>query len=171
MTTKGLAIRAAIYACCLIAGFLIVAPMFTGSPRPTKNFTTQVTMRDMSCFFAGAMVTGGHSNIVETVNRIESKQDIPRIIEYKTISHIIESYSGVETVTLKFYKDGKLIDAWGQPITIMLMPNHIGEAGIVMHSSGKNRRNENGGGGRHRDVVQCGYVPVAGGSRGIQNPA
>ena len=86
----------------------------------------------------------GCGNAAEYVYSVTGSRNIPQILGRKIIRRIRED-SVIYSPDLLFLND-VLLDKWGQPITIMLTTNHIGEAGIVMHSFGKNKRNENGGG-------------------------
>jgi len=46
----------------------------------------------------------------------------------------------------KYYKDGIFSDVWGQPIVVTLTTNHAGTGYVIMHSFGKNKKDEKGDG-------------------------
>ena len=89
-----------------------------------------------------SMKDTGYSNVLEYANGISDNHTIPRTLGYEIFDKSILSPEAMSS----FYQHGVFADAWGQPIVIMLTTNRNGKVGVTMHSFGKNKRNENGGG-------------------------
>ena len=72
-------------------------------------------------------------------------KDIPRILDSKFTYRIIND-GGPRIYSRNTYKDDSLLDMWGEPIIFMLTTNRNGDVGFTMHSFGKNKIDEKGGG-------------------------
>jgi len=96
--------------------------------------------------FKGATAIAGHSNVLEYVNSLSDVCDFPRTVDSQTVCQMFsgkfrwsESYS-------EYYKDGVFFDKWGQPIVVTLTTNHAGTGYVILHSFGKNKKDEKGDG-------------------------
>jgi len=103
---------------------------------------TKLNMTFMADTVKYAMKATGHSNAVEYVAHIAGTQNSLQILSRDTIRQILRD--GRE---YPFdLENGVFLDGWEHPIMITLTTNQYGELGIMMHSFGKNKRNENGAG-------------------------
>ena len=125
------------FLCCCIAFVVIIVRLFSSPTLYSVNLTGAY-MRSMAVVMEYAMESAGHSNIVEYVNSITSTQRIPQIMDCEVIRRIRKE--------ALCFDDEDFRDAWGQPIMITLTTNRNGAIKILMHSFGKNKRNENGNG-------------------------
>ncbi|MCL1920305.1 MAG: hypothetical protein FWG50_04380 [Kiritimatiellaeota bacterium] len=120
----------------ILHGMLIAALIMYFSRTPSKrnpDAITQIMMSHMVYPMHRVMGKAGHSNLVEYVDSLTGSRGIPRFVHREMIQEMSP-------------RSGNFLDAWGQPIMILLTTNSNGEAGVAMHSFGGNKRDEGGGG-------------------------
>jgi len=88
------------------------------------------------------MKRSSHSNVIEYVSQIMHTQCIPDVISDETMEYIVTNLIKES----KNYRRGVFYDAWKNPIIITLSTNKNNEIGLIMHSFGKNKLNDNGKG-------------------------
>jgi len=118
--------------CCDFA-IVIVRKAFMPLGKRDSNIDTEEYMHIKADSIKFAMEKAGYSNLVEYVSSITGAQSIPHFV-HREIAH----------TTL--YMEEDFLDAWGQPIMILLTTNSIGEVGVAMHSFGENQKDEKGDG-------------------------
>ena len=115
-----------------------------------KDFdqTTKRNMYSVADTIFDAIEITGHNNVLEYIYNITGTRHIPQTLSSdlflqicKDVYHQVPLSSQDEKILTK-----RLIDAWKQPIIITLTTNQNGEAGVIMHSFGKNKQNETGNG-------------------------
>ena len=131
-----------VYLCCFCVVILLLVWSAFYIPAVPDNLKTQVIIENICTALKYATVHAGHSNVLEYVNSLSDGQDIPRMVSSPTINQIIsDMFKASES-----YKDGALFDEWGQPIVVALTTNHAEKGCVIIHSFGKNKKNENGDG-------------------------
>ncbi|MCL1921840.1 MAG: hypothetical protein FWG50_12345 [Kiritimatiellaeota bacterium] len=120
----------------ILHGMLIAALIMYFSRTPSKRnpgVMTQIMMSDMADSIHYVMRKASHSNLVEYVDSLTGSRRIPRFVHREVMQEVSP-------------QDLDFLDAWGQPIMILLTTNSNGETGMAMHSFGENKRDEQGNG-------------------------
>ena len=118
-------------------------------PKLPSDKTTKVRMNVAAQFMQFSIQENGCSNIVEHLNKTIGIHSIPQILNYDSMYKILENNLPGTRAT-ELMPEGVFWDAWDQPITITLITNlhsrYSGRYFVMMHSKGKNKKDENGKG-------------------------
>jgi len=143
MKAIGIVVESTWRVLCIAFIVLLIRSCFkSSSVRGYIKLETRVSMLTIAECLKEATKHAGSSNVIEYVKKVTDTQNIPQDLNQKALGQIFSAYP----VFPVSFHGGELFDEWGNSIRIILTTNHIGEAGVIMHSFGKNKRNENGGG-------------------------
>ena len=117
---------------------------------PTYNnpvVQTKIKMYSIAEALFHFMEIDDQTNIMEYVHSITGEPRELKVLDQKILREILlaKNIKKLSSSREEHYND-LFRDAWKQPIIISLTTNQNAEVGITMHSFGKNKRNDNGGG-------------------------
>ena len=126
----------------IIFGFVSFYLFYTPSTSISPERETVYIMETMSIVIKERMQKSGHSNVFEYVSQITCTQHMPNVITYETMGYIAADLVRES----KNYMRGVFYDAWKQPIIVFFDEFKDNKKSLIIHSFGKNKKNNNGNG-------------------------
>ena len=129
----------------IVIVFMFIRSLFLSPTTNDPIQKTKIKMYFIAKYFIYAMEKYEFIHITEYFNYLTNEQNIPRTINKDVIYQVFyETFPPPLSSSEMEYLDNWLIDVWKQPIIVTLTTNQNGEFGIMMHSFGKNKRDDKG---------------------------